>query len=104
MRDYLSTGAAVGGTVVSFAAILRWLIVQALSPSLQALHRRIDDHMTIEEREAAENRALQVQLSEHMRATSDYVARLDKLVQRIEERLARLEQQVARIDGKMEQP
>ena len=104
LESHLAGYATILAGVVAFAGVVRWLIVAALTPKLQELHRRIDDHMTVEEREAAEQRALQAELAEHLRHTSDFVNRLDTVVHRIDERTARNESQLAWILGKMEQP
>jgi hypothetical protein len=104
VETHLAQYAAILAGGATFAGFIRWLIVAALTPRLAELHKRIDDHMTVEEREAAEQRALHVELAAHLKHTSEFVKRLDEVVHRVDERTARNESQLAWILGKMEQP
>lgn len=102
VEAHLAQYAAIIAGAVAFAGVVRWLIVAALAPKLGELHRRIDDHMVIEEREAADARAAQTELAAHLKHTTEFVNRLDEVVHRIDERTARNETQIARIIGKLE--
>lgn len=102
VETHIAAWASGAAGLVAFGAVMRWLIVAALEPRLQAVHRRIDDHMTLEEREAAEQRVAQAELAASVNHATLRITRLDEVVTRVDERTARNEQQLAWILGKME--
>jgi hypothetical protein len=90
VETHLATWATIVVGGIAFAGLLRWLIVAALRPHLDAVHRRIDEHMRSEEEEAAEFRKAHELLAQATAATSQHVARLDDSVRLIERQLAHL--------------
>ena len=87
---HLATWATIVVGGIAFAGLLRWLIVAALRPQLDAVHRRIDEHMRTEEEESAEFRKSHELLAQATAATSQHVARLDDSIRQIERQLAHL--------------
>lgn len=100
VEGHLATWATIAVGAITFAGALRWLIVAALRPQLDRVHRRIDEHMRIEESDAAEFRLTQTHLANTVTSTAEHLARLDEKLERIDERTARNEQQLAHLAGK----
>ena len=90
LEGHLATWATIAAGGAAFAGLLRWLIVAALRPQLDAVHRRIDEHMRTEEEESAEFRRAHELLAQATASTSEHVARLDQTVRQIERQLAHL--------------
>ena len=96
--------AAIIVGIGALAGLLRWLIVAALQPKLDAVHKRIDDHMRIEEADAIVARELQITLTEQLKNHAETLIRLDNILVKLDERTARLAEQVAKLDGRMGNP
>lgn len=94
-----STTAIFGGLV----ATIRRIIINAVRPSLESIHRRIDEHMRIEEAEMGETRDLAKQTAENVDRLCKHVDKIEGHLEQVDARYLQVVADLANLQGRVTQ-